>query len=367
MNPLFATAAKALQASAWREFRRSSLGQLIGEAERAQTAGKAAPARLGQALKQYRNFNASRAVRQLRGTEFGQLTQQVQQYAKRGGVTYRLLNRFLDELGPAGKLIRALANPKGRPAQTSQARDLGAARDFLQSFGYEVLPPALERMRGPAELQRNIGAAAEFLENLGYKVELPGDPKALVGEPKPRTRLPFGISETTTRGTQRKVVDLPEKQGRYPKDHPIVTGAFVQVQSSNVYSIAYDAEMAYLYVRFKATGQDGKKSDAPGPLYQYAEVRPQAFLSMLSSMSKGKWVWDHLRQRGTVSGHKKPYRLVGVMGGYVPRQATLTARGEEYQQREVMSTAGRWLRSSLPNQLIRPLQPVRPMGPVRAR
>jgi hypothetical protein len=37
----------------------------------------------------------------------------------------------------------------------------------------------------------------------------------------------------------------------------------------------------------------------------------------------GSWVWDALRIRGTVSGHQKDYELVGIMGNYVPRKATV--------------------------------------------
>jgi hypothetical protein len=55
----------------------------------------------------------------------------------------------------------------------------------------------------------------------------------------------------------------------------------------------------------------------------------------MSAPSKGGWVWDHLRIRGTVSGHQKDYELAGIVGGYVPRKATygpLMQAGDGWRQ-----------------------------------
>ena len=125
-------------------------------------------------------------------------------------------------------------------------------------------------------------------------------------------------------------------------------------QSSNVFSFGYDHETSTLYVTYKAAelhegveghtrkngrrqlvGQpghtvSGHRKNAPGPMYAYLDVPERVFLRMRLANSKGKFVWDELRQRGTVYGHQYRYVLVhgqlmhheGRPAVYVPRRAT---------------------------------------------
>jgi hypothetical protein len=122
-------------------------------------------------------------------------------------------------------------------------------------------------------------------------------------------------------------------------------------QSSNVFSFAYDAQTSTLYVTYKApkinpeavhTGRGrggaqlvgrlgrtviGKTNDR-GPMYAYFDVPARVYKRMILAHSKGKFVWDELRVRGTVWGHVYRYRLMqgsvtpGVGGVYIPRRAT---------------------------------------------
>ena len=48
-----------------------------------------------------------------------------------------------------------------------------------------------------------------------------------------------------------------------------------------------------------------------GSHYQYENIGKSEALSLLYTGSKGSWVWDELRIRGTVKGYKKPYRKIG--------------------------------------------------------
>ena len=64
-------------------------------------------------------------------------------------------------------------------------------------------------------------------------------------------------------------------------------------------------------------------------------MRAKVFLTMYNAPSKGIFVWDEIRIRGTVSGHKFDYRLEAVRNGYVPRKATMTPAGEMYLPRSV--------------------------------
>jgi hypothetical protein len=142
--------------------------------------------------------------------------------------------------------------------------------------------------------------------------------------------------------------------------------------STNVHSFGYDFESAYLYVRFLDTNGDGLRA-GPGPLYRYAGVMPKEFLSLyavrnggggsMGSSTPGTWLWTHIRIRGTLSGHKKDYELVGVVRNYVPRKATIVPDGEAFIRRTVRSLEGKTLRSALPAMVVRPLAPVRPQRP----
>lgn len=129
-------------------------------------------------------------------------------------------------------------------------------------------------------------------------------------------------------------------------------------ESSNVYSFAYDYRASTLFVTFQGhkinrksvsnqrvrhgggtsrpqlvgrlgstvTGERGGR----GAMYAYYDVPVRVFERMQRAASKGKFVWDELRVRGTVYGHKYRYSLVqgqvstqrGVAGVYIPRKAT---------------------------------------------
>lgn len=80
---------------------------------------------------------------------------------------------------------------------------------------------------------------------------------------------------------------------------------WINVQSSNVFAIQYVIEDKTLNVEYK---------DAS--VYEYFPVAMEIAEDFITAPSKGKWVWDHLRVRGTVFGFKVPYRLVSYPHGY---------------------------------------------------
>lgn len=79
--------------------------------------------------------------------------------------------------------------------------------------------------------------------------------------------------------------------------------------SSNVASGLYDQAQSYLQLGYKN-----------GAMYGYHDVSPQEAASLYGAGSKGKWVWDHLRRRGTVYGYQKPYAYISGLshGGAEP-------------------------------------------------
>ena len=306
INPLYRSAGQAAKDAARRAFGRGEFGHLAAELKGA-ASGKTIRDAVGH----------------------------IERFAKFGNFRGKMLDKLLSELGPAGRVLAALAQPKGKHSPKLQ-RELQSALDFLTAYSDDG--DVLEAM-------------ARLLEGKGYRVNKPGE------QPGERAR---GVPDDKP-GTKTQKVQIDGRNRRFPKDHPILTGEqTLTPRSSNVYSFAYDYDQWLLYVRFKEDGKEGKKN-SPGSLYQYADIPPRLFLSMLSASSKGGWVWDNLRIRGTLSGHQKPYRLVGITGGYVPRQATFTAKGEAFVPREVRGlTSGSSLHSSKPYQLVRPMMSAGP-------
>jgi len=349
IQQLFQHAARELKQAAAREFRRTALGQLATYLENGRQFDLPA-ARLVRRLSRVAQAGPSELVRAAVGSELGTVVRMVERY-KRGGTTADVVNDFLRALGPVGELLGLLVaplDPRIKP-HGQLGRQFAAAIRFLQAFGYEVLPPAERRAREPD--RRAAEAARQYLESLGYTVVPPDE------MPQKRAALPAGLELRPG----RKTVDVPLSTGqtiRLRPDHPMLTGEVVHCESSNVHSFRYDYESATLYVRFLGHRRDGTRG-GPGPMYRYSDVEPELFLSLQRAASKGGWVWDHLRIRGTISGHQKDYELVGVSGGYVPRKATMTPMGEAYAPRKVRLPGGQWVQSKRPAACGAPARPAR--------
>lgn len=153
------------------------------------------------------------------------------------------------------------------------------------------------------------------------------------------TKPPAGVRGRPLRGRgledEFEQEDKPQRTSTAKKQE--AGFQMIRVASSNVHSIGYQDATGTLAVRFLApevvsAGQGvrlGGKTSGPGPLYHYFDVPPKLWASFQSAASKGKWVWDNLRIRGTIAGHRYDYRLVaGTMASsglrltYIPRRAS---------------------------------------------
>lgn len=74
---------------------------------------------------------------------------------------------------------------------------------------------------------------------------------------------------------------------------------FLPVNSTNVRGATYFQESNQMLVEFKG-----------GSAYVYSNVSEQEAINFAQAASKGAWVWDNLRIRGTKYGHRKPYRRI---------------------------------------------------------
>ncbi len=264
-------------------------------------------------------------------SEFGQFVRDLQSAVQAG--EKKEVQQFLTEMGPLGGVVASLLedSPTGVP------KDVHAAIEFAKQFvdRPEVLAAFKDVAMGQGEETTDTPKEAQKRRQQ-EQIATPGS-------------RPNGYA-----------VDLGDgRRTRFPPDHPLLTGDMVDApKSSNVHSFGYDLYSHSLYVRYLDHESDeGKTSRRPGPIYRYFNAPPELFLAFLRADSKGSFVWDSLRIRGTVSGHQLDYALVGVQNGYVPRKATMTPHGEAFIPRTVFSDRERRLTSTRGFEIVRPMIP----------
>jgi KTSC domain len=74
-------------------------------------------------------------------------------------------------------------------------------------------------------------------------------------------------------------------------------------QSSNVASFRFLHASNELEIMYK-----------DGSAYLYGEISPELATELFNAPSKGSFVWDRLRRRGSVFGFQKPYQLISAFG-----------------------------------------------------
>lgn len=351
---LFNNAINLFRAAAASEFRRTEIGRLLSEVDRARHS----PALMRDVMRRVgprlRQLGAGGVANAVRSTESGRLVSEVAKYGKTSDVVRELLKA----LGPMGDMIGALIRPGGSRLATA-GRELTTAANLLKAFGYNVKPPR-GGTGGRAAKRSTVEASRELLESLGFKVTPPPGWEADDSESGAR-RISTGSTESdesdgSNDATERPawlrrpngaiVTKIGGRRREFQPDDPVLTGEMVAVQSSNVHSIGFiwnksDPTKGTLKVRFLQSAGPGSgvrgagKKKAAGPMYFYYDVHPEVFASFRQASSKGRFVWDRLRIRGTVSGHRFRYELKGITGGYVPRKATRYGQSEYFIGRQV--------------------------------
>lgn len=363
-NPLFREFDREQRRVAREAFRQTEAYKLVRDVKDAINTPRtvvSSAARFGDMLNRYSRHGFSAGfIRQSSGMPFKDMVREVVKYQAGGGESARLITELLGALGPMGRLLKALLAPGTKTRGTGVESEVDAAVRFLQAFAPEKLSPEARKLTtgGVAD---SIEAAIARLEAEGYQVIAPPVQRpATIEEDDPvtsseQTFYPGGVPKSTATGDPRKVVDI-EVEGtgrRFPANHPIVTKEMVRAASSNVWSFGYDVDASTLYVRYRSGPQFG---NAAGSLYAYSNVQPEKFLAMYDAPSKGIWLWDNVRIRGTWSGHRHDYRLVAIRNDYVPRKATYAGAGQELfiprtvRVQRVGTGKVRTLRSSLPEQ-----------------
>jgi hypothetical protein len=168
----------------------------------------------------------------------------------------------------------------------------------------------------------------------------------------------------------RVEIRTPSFRGRYFMDDPAITGKMVPVTSSNVHSIGFQMNLknpltSTLFVKYLQKYGNGGQLGS-GPIYGYKNVHPRLFQEFLAANSKGGFVWDRLRVRGTVAGSQYEYYLDSISRGYVPRRAVIENGIQILKRRKrTEAKSGRTVVSQLQEKVIGPYSPRKGAGPNR--
>jgi KTSC domain len=139
--------------------------------------------------------------------------------------------------------------------------------------------------------------------NLSYQTyEREQAEKARIAKRKVDLEKLTADAEAREKAEQNK--PAPEKkkiEPRTPLADFLTMGKWLAVTSTNVAQIAYSLDEQTLFVQFHPGKND------PSPRYWYKPINAKQAQQFALAPSKGGWVWDHLRIRGTKLGHKVPY------------------------------------------------------------
>lgn len=335
-------------------------------------AARKATASVGQSLHRIGVREVGKLAGPVAEALLGQLGTEVTRY-RRGGYSELLKALESSELQGLGRAIAWILRGR-RGAPKASATEVRTAREIVNKItppprrppANRVTPmrptapgsptnrvtPGLPAGRQPAPSMP--GGRAELPPMLPPSREVTGD----VEQPIPGAGAGRG-GGTTGRGripgnTSREPPGGGNDGPPDPPGNPNRLEMIRSPQSSNVHSYGYMAETATLYVCYLAThfdpskvkqtkikggvhhtsvpkGARGGRAARPGPTYAYDGVPQRVFDRMRAAISKGIFVWDELRVRGSIWRHQFPYRLVNpgeaFKGGnskfiYVPRRAS---------------------------------------------
>lgn len=334
---IYGAAIRRMQQRAEAEFRSTAVGKLLTEVDRLRRRGTAGQNELLRLSKQLSRLGSRSSLwNELQRTGLGQIVGEIDRYARRG-LKQAVLEELLGALGPVGGLMQMFLRPGGKQVVNS-GRELQAAADMLRAFGYRVEAPP--RGKGTQRVETDIDRSKRLLESLGFTVTPPPAEKSQPARPE-IVDAPGGGGKRGGGTGSRFKVSAGGVDFLVPPGDPLITGEWIQVSSSNVYAIAFIWNNAAptkgtLRIRF-LNHRKGAKS-ARGPVYHYYDVHPALFQDFRKAASKGRWVWDNMRIRGTVSGHRYRYMLTMLSSdGYVPRQATRLGNEEWFIRRNVRS------------------------------
>lgn len=345
-----------MQRRARREYAKTEMGRLTREVEKLsrQRSNSHAQTRIVEATNRIARL-AKRHARQSVG-EIDALVTEVSRYAK-GTMRDRMVTTLLGQFGEVGQLVGQILSLVGSPLTAGASAAAEGARGAYSERQLAAELRSALAMVGlfqPEYLsEAGMKAAGITPEDAGFTREGPGGHTASSRHPQASDRMPEMRGRTGARGArvgpaedgEWTTVQIGGRSRTYQNSDPIVSGEMIPVESSNVHSIGYifnyDNPMkGIVKVRFLQKKR-GSNVMGQGPLYFYHGVHPDVFEAFRKAASKGVFVWDRFRVRGTKSGHRYQYELKGITDGYVPRQAKRFGDNEYFVQRQVRAKSTR--------------------------
>ena len=202
-----------------------------------------------------------------------------------------------------------------------------------------------EEMRRIAEDKERERALEEEGRRIAEKIRREEEARAA----RESDEIPSGTLEDS-----RKYANARAGTPRDSADEWIATGYYRLIQSEGtVYAARYDLQTGKLYVQYKHwdPSMELGTQQGPGPVYEYSDVSPAEARAFYNAPSAGVWLWDNVRIRGSWALHQKPYRIVAISRGYLPRKAVHDYKGsgqEWFVPRSAWGPNGRAVASQLP-------------------
>ncbi len=247
-------------------------------------------------------------------------------------VREKIIAEVVKQFGALGSVVSAMMRPQGKALTGDLRTEVDSIMDVLRSL---------------TEPEPEVPARPEWFKG----PKRGGTPQPEPPAP-PREAVPEGF-------VSRQVIG---RRYKFAADDPILTGEMIDVISSNVHSIGYEwneenPSKGTLKVRFLEHAGRKSRTRIAGPLYDYFGVHPDVFKAFQIAASKGKFVWDRLRVRGTVSGSRYHYELEDTGAtNYVPRKATRLGPNEYFLRREHTDRrTGQTSQSALQDEFVRRL------------
>jgi hypothetical protein len=290
-----------------------------------------------------------------------------------------LVSQVLNSLGTPGQLLQSwLRGREGQQSLNPIRQNVQQALNMLSQFAPQLMdePVTPEQAGGRRVEDWFEGANVPDLPTIQPRI--PPDsasrtsaspPPGRGGSGAPTNRMPPATDyalgphpNVRVLGDGRWEIRGPGYHRILTPDDPVLTGVMIAVSSSNVHSIGFAFDFDYplkskLIIRYKQKDRNSRGSGSVGgPTYEYEDVHPDWFDDLQQAGSKGKWVWDQLRIRGTVAGHQYKYNLTRMAQGYLPRRAMVRNGIQRFvrRQRTAVYSDGRTqiITSPLPNQVI---------------
>jgi hypothetical protein len=300
----------------------------------------------------------------------------VMQAAKELQTTLRGISRQLDSS------LSSVVDLADKIIRTRNAGWISQMQAALKKSGNPVGKLLADNMAGKqakqfsAQMETRLKQAAEILKQIEpqlFGIQQAPTPEKAGGVRRPQDEPPSVIQDgkPLPKNVEYLGNGFVKVKGNgfvrfYRETDPLITGKPIKVTSSNVYAISYalnpaDPEKSILYVRYLQAdggynGGPASKTKVPGPTYGYKGVHPDIFRSFQKAISKGIFVWDNLRVRGTIYGHQYTYFLARIAQMYMPRRAVREGNQVWFRRRSNIAMIGngriRHVQSRLPDKRV---------------